>query len=120
MRRKQDLHRLEQTRRSTGTFQELVNLSFVPVRHRGNDSFFVGEITIDQAHADPSFGTDIVHAGLVESALGETSYRRFEDLGTPVGQGIELDVRHEVGLMNDRTFIVNSRRADYEAAVLGR
>ena len=56
----------------------------MPLGHGSDDGLFVGEIAVDQPHADPGLGADVVHAGLVESALGEANDRGFEDLGAAV------------------------------------
>ena len=54
------------------------------VRHCGNDRLFVFEIAIDQPDADPSLGANVVHAGLVKTALGEANKGCIEDLTTPI------------------------------------
>src|SRR5436190_17455216 len=108
MRGKQDLKRLEQRRRLPGALQHFANFLFVPVRHGGNDGFFIFEVTVDQADADPSFSTNIVHAGLVKSPLGKANQSGIKDLGTSIGIGrFYLGLRHKFGKMNERSFIVN-------------
>ena len=52
MRGEQNFERLEQGGRLSGAFQDVLDFVFVPVGHGRNDSFFVGEIAINQADAD--------------------------------------------------------------------
>src|SRR6266513_3719880 len=111
MRGKQNLKRLEQRRRLPGALQHFANFLFVPVRHGGNDGFLIFEVTVDQADADPSFSTNIVHAGLVKSPLGKANQSGIKDLGTSIGIGrFYLGLRHKFGKMNERSFIVNPAR----------
>ena len=104
----QDFERLEQRRRLFGALQHLGNLFLVAVRHCGNDRLFVFEIAIDQSDANPRFSTDIVHAGLVKTALGEANKSCIKDLATPIRNRICLGLWHRFGTMNERSFIVKS------------
>ena len=80
----QDFERLEQRRRLFGALQHFGNLSLVAIRHCGDDRLFVFEIAIDQPDADPGLSADVVHAGLVKTALGEANKSCIEDLTTPI------------------------------------
>src|SRR6516165_5445729 len=104
----QDFEGLEQRRRLFGALQHFGNLFLVPVRHGGYDRLFVFKIAIDQSDADPSLGADVVHAGLVKTALGEANKSCIEDLATPIGSGICLGLWHRFAKMNERSFIVKS------------
>jgi hypothetical protein len=57
------------------------------IGHRGNDRLFVFEVAVDEADADTSFGTDVVHAGLMKSAFGKADYSGIKDLGTSIWVG---------------------------------
>ena len=87
MRGEQDFERLEQRRRLARAFQHFADLFLVPVGHRRNDRLFVFEIAIDQTDADPGFGADVVHAGLVKSAFGKADESGIKDLGTSIWIG---------------------------------
>jgi hypothetical protein len=76
----QDLERLEQGRRLFGALQYVGNLFLVTVRHCGNDRLFIFKIAIDQSDADPGLSADVVHAGLVKTALGEANKGGIQDL----------------------------------------
>jgi hypothetical protein len=80
----QNFERLEQRRRLFSALQHFGNLSFVAVRHCGNDRLFVFEIAIDQSDADPRLSANVVHAGLVKTAFGEANKGCIEDLATPI------------------------------------
>src|SRR6516162_9087545 len=108
MSREQDFERLEQRWRLPGAFQKVANLLLVPIRHCGNDRLLVLEVTIDQTDADTRLRTDIVHAGLVKSAFGKADQSGIKDLGTSIGNGICLGLRHNSWKMNERSFIVKS------------
>jgi len=47
-----------------------------------------------------------VHAGLVEASFGEADQGGIEDLGASVLAGFYLGLRHDLGKMNERSFIV--------------
>ncbi|MGH7982486.1 MAG: hypothetical protein ACREFF_04985 [Candidatus Udaeobacter sp.] len=57
------------------------------ISHCGNDSLFVFEVAVDEANADTSFTTDVVHAGLMKPAFGEADYSGIKDLGTSIWVG---------------------------------
>ena len=80
----QDFERLKQRRRLPGALQHVGNLFLVAVRHCRDDRLFVFEIAIDQPDADPGLSADVVHAGLVKTALGEANKGCVEDLGAPI------------------------------------
>ena len=104
----QDFERLEQRRRLFGALEDLGDLSLVAVRHCGDDRLFVFEIAIDQSDADSGLSADIVHAGLMKTALGEANKGCIEDLTTPIWSRICLGLGHRIGTMNERSFIVKS------------
>jgi hypothetical protein len=104
----QDFERLEQRRRLFGALQYFGDLSLVAVRHCGDDRLFVFEIAIDQPDADPGLSADIVHARLMKTTLGEANKGRIKDLTTPIWNGICWGLRHRIGTMNERSFIVKS------------
>src|SRR5439155_20319159 len=84
MRGESDLKRLEQGRRLTGAFQDLMNFLLMPIGHCRNDRVFVLEIAINQTDTDPSLGANVVHAGLVKASLGEANQRGIENLGASI------------------------------------
>jgi hypothetical protein len=67
-----------------------MNFLFMPISNCGNDGVLVLEIAINEANADPSFGTDIVHAGRVKASFGEADQGGIENLGAPIGAGFYL------------------------------
>jgi hypothetical protein len=90
----QDLQRFEQSGRLAGSFQQVLDLGFMAFGHSGDDRLFVGEIAIDQPNADPGFGADIVHTGLVKAMFGETNHGGLKDLRPTVKYWLWRDLRH--------------------------
>src|SRR5439155_13924406 len=82
-----NLERLEEAWCLARVLQHFLNLLFMLVRHRGNDGVLVLEIAINQADANASFRTDVVHAGLVKAALGEANQSSVEDLSSSIETG---------------------------------
>src|SRR5437667_7535423 len=78
----------------------------MPIGHCGNNRILVLEIAINQTDAYPGFAADVVHAGLVEASFGEADQGGIEDLGASVLAGFYLRLRHDLGKMNERSFIV--------------
>src|SRR5947199_8312896 len=78
----------------------------MPIGHCGNNRILILEIAINQTDANPGFGTDVVHAGLVEASFGEADQGGIEALGAAVLAGFYLGLRHDLGQMNERSFIV--------------
>ena len=77
-----------------GALEHVLDFVFVPVGHGRDDRLFVFEIAIDQADADACLGADIVHAGLVKAAFGETNHGGIEDLGAAIEGRFELGLGH--------------------------
>jgi len=94
MRGEKHLERFEQAGGLARAIENLMNLFLVPVGHSRNHVLLVLEIAINQADADPGFSADIVHARLVETALGKTRHRGIENLGRPVKDGVDLRLGH--------------------------
>ena len=94
MGREQNLERLEERRSLPGAFEDIMDLLFVLLRHGGNDRLLVGEIAIDQPHADAGFGADIVHARLVKAVPGEANHGGLKDLGPAFKPRLSWDLRH--------------------------
>jgi hypothetical protein len=44
----------------------------------------------------------------VKASFGEAKHGSLENLSTAVGTGLDLNLRHEAGKMNERSFIVKS------------
>src|SRR5213078_695005 len=78
----------------------------MPIGHCGNNRILILEIAINQTDANPGFGTDVVHAGLVEASFGEADQGGIEDLGASILAGFYLGGRHDRGKMNERSCIV--------------
>ena len=105
---KQDFKRLKQRGRLFSALQHIGNLFLVAVRHCGDDGLFIFKIAVDQSDADPRLGADVVHAGLVKTALGEANKGCIQNLGTPIWNRICVGLRHRSEKMNERSFIVKS------------
>jgi hypothetical protein len=67
-----------------GTLEDTLDLALVTIGHGGDYRLLVFEISIDQTDANSRFSADIVHAGLVEAALGEADQGSVKDLLAPI------------------------------------
>src|SRR4030095_11325165 len=108
MRGEQNLKRLKQRRRLLRALQDLMNFLFMPIGHCGNNGILVLKIAINEANADPGFGANVVHAGLVEASLSEADQGRIKNLGASIRAGVCLGLWHKTRKMNERSFIVKS------------